>query len=312
MSPLPSYEYYVYAAAAYGDKIYVISKPQNVTAYQHTWAYNTLTDSWEQKAQLTNVRQGIAANVADGKIYVISGQAISAPQRTPWPASEINTVYDPETDSWSTAEPILVPVMYYASAVVDGKIYIIGGEDPMVDDVTVDLVQIFDPQTGEWSQGSSMPKGVYCTDACATSGEFAPQRIYVVGGSYLPTNGNLLTYTNLTQIYDPRSDSWTTGADMPTARTLLSVSCVDDAVYAIGGLIGYEACAANERYLPIGYEVPSSPSPQNSANNPSPSPSIPEFPFLMTLPMIAVISAFLGVLLKTKGFKITSNSKSKD
>jgi N-acetylneuraminic acid mutarotase len=67
----------------------------------------------------------IQANVVDDKIYVISGQPL-APYGVVNPVSS-NYVYNPETDSWSEMAPIPVPVMGYASVVLEDETYIIRG-----------------------------------------------------------------------------------------------------------------------------------------------------------------------------------------
>lgn len=66
-------------------------------------------------------------------------------------------------------------------------------------------------------------------------------------------------------MYDPEDDSWTVGAGVPTKRQHLSVTVVNDTVYAIGGRTYHFAFpddsygvsateyATNERYTPIGY-----------------------------------------------------------
>ena len=68
----------------------------------------------------------------------------------------VNEVYDPVTDTWSTKTPIPLSVSAYASAVVDGKIYVIGGLSPVTNSTStsrVNLNQIYDPNTDTWSLG---------------------------------------------------------------------------------------------------------------------------------------------------------------
>jgi hypothetical protein len=80
----------------------------------------------------------------------------------------------------------------------------------------------------------------------ATTGVYAAKKIYLIGGS----GGGL------TQIFDPRTGTWSTGAGMPTPRRFLSVAVVDDLLYAIGGVYeGSRSSGVNERYVPFGYSV---------------------------------------------------------
>ncbi|MCJ7761982.1 hypothetical protein MUP38_00835, partial [Candidatus Bathyarchaeota archaeon] len=171
------------------NKIYLIGGTED----DPTQVYDTATDTWGNRTPLPGVAFGHRANVVGDKIYLISG-AQYAPLGI-FAFSDANYVYDPTTDSWSKMAPIPTPVSSYASAVLDNKIYIIGGRtatDVSYVANTTDMVQIFDPKTNQWTTGPSIPTGVYAAGACSTSGLAAPKRIYVVGG----------WKTNLTQVYD--------------------------------------------------------------------------------------------------------------
>jgi hypothetical protein len=101
-----------------------------------------------------------------------------------------------------------------------------------------------------------MPTPIRYASAAATTGLFAPKRIYVIGG--LQNSYGL----NITQVYDPQTDSWTTGASMPTARYNLGSAVINDTIYAMGGVLlppyafPKEPLTTNEVYLPFGYEGP--------------------------------------------------------
>jgi hypothetical protein len=81
----------------------------------------------------------------------------------------------------------------------------------------------------------------------------APKRIYVIGG--LP--GGSLYGTDLNQIYDPATNSWTFGPPMPIARAQLHIAVVNDVLYTMGGLpfINVQATPTleNYQYTPAGY-----------------------------------------------------------
>ena len=185
--------------------------------------YNPATDSWEHRTPMPTPRAELQANVVNGKIYLIGG---TIPSGDVLNATE---VYDTLNDSWSTAAPIQTPVALYASAVIDNKIYIEGGgqNGPSIGD----LNQIYNPETNAWTLGEPLPAPLAVWAAAgASSGVYAPKRLYVIGGTADGING---TKTN--HSYDPQTNSWTTGASMPTARGALSVTVVNDTLYAIGG-----------------------------------------------------------------------------
>ena len=107
----------------------------------------------------------------------------------------MNEVYDIATDSWTTKTPMLQAVHSYASAVIGQKIYIIGGISPL----EVNLVQIYDCSNDTWSYGAPLPVTLSGATAVATTGFYAPEKIYVFGGH--DANHNLQLYYNW--VYDP-------------------------------------------------------------------------------------------------------------
>jgi N-acetylneuraminic acid mutarotase len=78
---------------------------------------------------------------------------------------------------------------------------------------------------------------------CAVIGD----TVYVLGGR--DSAGNRYAENH---IYFPASDSWTTGASMPTARAHLGAAYVNGKIYAIGGWVGSVATGACEEFDPVG------------------------------------------------------------
>jgi len=213
--------------------------------------YDPLTDTWENKTSMPTKRQRPTANVVNGKIYLIGGFQYHDSYYSNYGTIEldVNEVYDPETDSWTTKTSIPITPSNPASATIDNKIYVIGGFQS-------DLNQIYDPESDSWSQGAPIPTAVALAGAGATSGEMAPKRIYVIGG--YPSYDEV----SLNQVYDPETNTWSSGRRMPTARHSLGVAVMNDKLYAIGGgstNLNVRQYDENERYTPIGY-IPEFPS----------------------------------------------------
>jgi len=237
-----------FAITAYNGKIYCIGG----TNSQANEAYDPVTDTWETKTPMPTIVSLPSANVINGKIYVIDH-------------SGANYVYNPETDSWEIRTPTPKPSAAgfdgHVSAVVDSKLHIIGGLSSNQDS---NLHQIYDPAADSWTYGSSPPNSINFAfgngAAAATTGELALRRIYVFGkqGAFRqgePQGSN--------RIYDPQTDSWTFGADMPTSRIYFGVAVVNDTFYVVGGgsaddwFVGtFRPSAVNEQYVPIGYGAP--------------------------------------------------------
>jgi hypothetical protein len=239
-----------------------------------TQVYDSVTNTWENRTSIPTKRISLQANVVNDKIYLIGGRMPAGLYQIV--TSSSNDVYDPATDSWSQMASLPVAVMGYASAVLDDKIYIISGGNELSQDYQpINLVQIFDPATNQWTNGSSMPNGVVYAGAVATSGLFAPKQIYVIGGTI--TAYDRSAYYNamdLNQVYDPESETWITGTPMLTPRCDFGIAVVNDEIYAIGGIKeeNYQM-VVNEKYIPAGY--------------------IPEFP--SWTPLMITLVAFVAV-----------------
>ena len=111
-----------------------------------------------------------------------------------------------------------------ASAVVGGKIYVIGGHDE--DFFSLATTEEYDPTTNAWTKKANMPTSRFGHSACAVNG-----KIYVFGGM---AEG---VFLKTVEEYDPATDTWKSRADMPTARGGLRCIAVGGKIYAIGGAI---------------------------------------------------------------------------
>jgi hypothetical protein len=235
-----------FGIAVYQDKIYCIGGyTDGFSATGVNEVYNPATNTWETKASMPTPRLNIQANVVDGKIYLMGGS----------PNGTLNQVYNPANDTWQTKASVPTTVSSYASAVVDNKIYV----------VTSNLNQIYDAEKDSWSIGAPTPLPAVLGSAGATTGVKAPKRIYVFGADANLPFWQLTTRSFTAQSYDPKTDSWTVCAFMPTGRYSASVAVVDDLVYVIGGFTTefrtdrftlnpiYTYSVMNQQYTPFGY-----------------------------------------------------------
>lgn len=108
--------------------------------------YDTVTGEWSTVAPMLSPRAFAAAEVLDGKLYVLGGFTIS-----PGPVFEpVNSmeIYDPETDRWSEVPGLDDLRGGYALAAVDDHLYVAGGliRDPATGDELLARVQRFDPE----------------------------------------------------------------------------------------------------------------------------------------------------------------------
>jgi len=258
-----------FGIAAVENKIYVIggSYTGNTTSGLNE-VYDPSTDTWETRTSMPTSRTYLVANEVNGKIYVMAGFTFPHP---PFPTLCNKTeVYDPVTDSWTEKAqmPEFTDLGYgenVTSAVIDNKIYVTVGE----------TLHIYNTENDSWSLGASVPTTIHGGAVMgATTGEWAPKRLYLFGG-YGYQYGNTL---NLTRVYDPEENVWSYGAQMPTPRFGHVVAVLNDTLYLIGGTVGenvsfYALTALNEQYTPLGY--------------------IPEFP--SWTPVLIMLIAFMAI-----------------
>jgi len=83
-------------------------------------AYDPVTESWTQKADMPTARFFLSACVVDGRIYAIGGRLDSD-------ACTANEVYDPITDTWTTKSPMQQKRNGAFVCSIADKIYAIGG-----------------------------------------------------------------------------------------------------------------------------------------------------------------------------------------
>lgn len=97
-----------------------------------------------------------------GRLYVAGGVCNLKKFYTDQRACE---VYDPGANAWTMVASLPVPHVGAASAVLEGKIYILGGYSQ--DDYTeTGLVHRFDPCTQRWQSTGTLPGAVTDIRAC--------------------------------------------------------------------------------------------------------------------------------------------------
>jgi len=210
------------------------------TVYSQTnEAYDPVTDSWETRTLIPVSDGEFDAYVFGDQIYCIFKNIIE--------------VYDTKDDSWTQKASMPIPAVYnYYTVVVENGIYFLLPSEGCYN-------QIYDVQNDTWSFGENIPIEINQPTIVATSGSFAPRRIYLIGGFT-----GFVDPTNTTYVYDPTEDKWSLGASMTTSRYNIHVVVVDDILYAIDGAIGFltkpaSITSAVEKYTPTGY-IPEFPS----------------------------------------------------
>jgi N-acetylneuraminic acid mutarotase len=183
--------------------------PPGYTLFQRNEYNATLV--WEEKAPVSVGRYtGDGLVEIDGKIYFVGGYNTSGALKT-------FECYDPQINQWETLPDLQDAREGLASAVLDGKIYAIGG-------VGFTSMEIFDPHTNQWSYGASLPKEI--DRACAVS----------LDGKIILTGGRL-GGVDLLDVYefDPERGTWEGLTSMNHARSGHRMLIHDGRAWVLGG-----------------------------------------------------------------------------
>jgi len=174
-------------------------------------------DSWVTKAPMQEARYGLGVAVVNEKIYAIGGQ--TGLPSAGYSILNVTEEYDPATDTWSYKTPMPTARTEFGIAVYENKIYCIGGYgDPEY--VGLGTNEVYDPATDTWETLASLPTPRWDVQANVLLG-----RIYVVGGD-----------SSVIEVYNPKKDSWITKE--PTPSTYIECFCVsgvvNNKIYVLG------------------------------------------------------------------------------
>jgi N-acetylneuraminic acid mutarotase len=206
------------------------------------YEYDPSADKWTKKQSMALPSHHVAITELDGKLYVFGG--FVPPESGPPAWVPINSAweYDPATDRWRALTPMPSKRGSAVAAVVNGKIYVIGGAaihpgssepslQPAKPHRSVGTVEEYDPKTNSWAQRSSMPTARNHAAIGAVN-----NKIYVIGGrlgsAFIFTASN----TNVVEEYDPAIDQWgLVKARMPTERSGGAWAVYNGRIYVGGG-----------------------------------------------------------------------------
>ncbi|HEY1909031.1 MAG TPA: kelch repeat-containing protein [Myxococcaceae bacterium] len=125
-------------------------------------------------AAMGTARNHAYSGVIDGKLYVTGGRA-PGHEGSDGTNLAVTEVYDPGADGWTTLEDLPTPRSGGASAVLGGKLYVMGGQLP--GNTLYKAVHRFDPATGHWEALPDMPIELTGHRAVAVG-----NALYVMGG----------------------------------------------------------------------------------------------------------------------------------
>ena len=177
--------------------------------------------AWIDRAPLPAPRQEVAVAFARGEVFVLGGM-----NNTTIGLPTVDA-YDPGSDSWRPIGDLPIAVHHPMAAVVDDRLFLIGGQQG-ISFTPVDDLWEYDFGADQWMPRAPMPAPRGAGAAAVWDG-----RIYVAAGES-SGGGSVTTF----EVYDPVADQWSPLPDHSNARNHCGAAAVNGRIILVGGRRG--------------------------------------------------------------------------
>ncbi|XP_075692842.1 kelch-like protein 4 [Rhinoderma darwinii] len=144
--------------------------------------------------------------------------------------------YDLRTDSWIQVSTMNGRRLQFGVAVIDDKLYVVGGRDGLK---TSNTVECFNPVNKVWTIMPPMSTHRHGLGVAVLEGP-----MYAVGGH------DGWSYLNTVERWDPQARQWNYVASMSTPRSTVGVAALNNKLYAVGGRDGSSCLKSMECFDP--------------------------------------------------------------
>jgi N-acetylneuraminic acid mutarotase len=189
--------------------------------------------AWRPVADLPTPREHLAV-VTDGSYaYAVGGRELAADRN-----SAALERYDPATARWDALAPLPTPRGGIGAAVADGRIVVVGGEDPTQ---VLDGVDAYDIASGTWSR---MPRMTTPRHGLAVAA--VGKTVFALDGAAKPSHD---ASTPTGEAFDvplrrlQPAGAWRGLRDAPVARQFAGSTVLDGTLWVAGGLKAGDATA---------------------------------------------------------------------
>lgn len=219
--PLPRSEH---AVALFDGRIWVLGGyPPGRLPSSLVQVYDPATSRWTLGPRLPEPLHHMMVAAVDGKLYVIGGERDGASTGRPEVYLDTVWMHDPAVGGWVARAPMPTARSGGGKAVIDGKIYVAGGRPP-----GGSAFEVYDPATDSWERLPDMPTQRNHLAMVALNG-----KVIVAGGRFGPGAG--AERTDVVEIYDPATRSWTRGAPLPAPRGGITGAALNGCLFVFGG-----------------------------------------------------------------------------
>jgi N-acetylneuraminic acid mutarotase len=211
--------------------------------------HDPASDSWIPLASSPSPHAECVSASFGGRIHLVGGRVPRGTANRAYGDHADSTqhlVFDPGANSWTTDAPALTARNSAAGAVINGLWHVAGGRS--MAGGPSDAHEVYDPREDRWRAAAPMPAG---SGAGGNAAAALGGMLVVVGGEVFGANGAAGVVHPEVWRYDPRADTWTALAPMPTPRHGLGAVVLDGAIWTVGGAkkpSGVETSATVERF----------------------------------------------------------------
>lgn len=200
--------------AVANGKIYLLSGTQGGPA--KTFEFNPAANVWTEKTPIPSGTIYASAATVNGKIHVLGGLQNNQKK-------DLHYIYDPATDAVINGATLLTPRGYHNSVAVDGKVYLIGGQNG--DGTTEWYFDEYNPDKDQWTRKEQTPhnQAWYC-GAVELQGKF-----YRIAG------GRWNVPTDYFDEYNPETNSWTSLDPFPITCHAPAAVTLENKIFVMGG-----------------------------------------------------------------------------
>ena len=195
-----------------GGKMYVIGGYYNsdFDATKRVDVYDPSTNKWSRKKDAPSkiTHAGMAVDSSTGTVWLVAGFIGDFPAP---PGTDAVWKYSPASDTWSRGPDLPVARGAGGSAIVDGKLYFMGGAtaDRKSQSTNCYVLDLKDQSAG-WKSIAGMPAARNHLGVTAVGG-----KIYAIGGQ-TGVEAQASFKTDV-YVYDPDTNQWTSTTKLPAS-----------------------------------------------------------------------------------------------
>jgi glucose/arabinose dehydrogenase/N-acetylneuraminic acid mutarotase len=173
---------------------------------------------WTAKRAMPQAVLDAGGTALAGKLYAVGGKTSAGHRKAV-------AVYDPATDTWSTAASLPGEAVENPAVVaVDGRLYAFGGSTSPFGGMQTAAAS-YDPVEDKWTSLPAMP-----TARAGAAAQMVGSRIYVIGG--MGADGASLASVD---VFDTGTRTWSNAGPMSIPRDNPGAAAIGGRIYVFGG-----------------------------------------------------------------------------